>query len=131
MFFFRNICNEVTLNLFSFNSARFVPLLESAEPNCLCVVVGTKADLLSTQPRLVARDDALRLAQELNPRNTQQLACFETSSVDGQNVNHVFEYIFKTSIGSREPVQQQSHSSSVVNLTDSNANTHKRKQCCG
>ena len=84
-----------------FCSSRFVPLLSSAEENCLCVVVGTKCDLITdTNSERYSRvvGDGLELAKELNKDRHFELdapAFFVTSSLRNENVQDVFEFIFK------------------------------------
>lgn len=77
---------------------RFIPLLREAEPDCLCVVVGTKADLVtSPSSKRVSMEHAYHFTKELNPqRNLEKVPYFETSSLTGQNVESVFQYIFET-----------------------------------
>lgn len=101
----------------SFHSIRaiFAPLLVSALPNCTCVVVGTKLDLVQpfnlhpdvlpsniskqvneTKIRTIEREDGLLLAKQLNPHLSDQIdrLYIETSSLTGENVDIVFENLF-------------------------------------
>ena len=75
--------------------ARFTPLLEAAEDNCLVIVVGTKLDLVSDSNRAVPPQDAKILARDLNKQPLSELPYFETSSLSGHNVDRVFQYIFQ------------------------------------
>ena len=77
----------------SFSRARFLPLLDAAEEDCLLVVVGTKTDLLSESNRAVDMQEALVFSKEINKRKLNEIPYFETSSKTGHNVNRVFEYI--------------------------------------
>lgn len=74
--------------------AVFVPLLVSAQDECYCVVVGTKKDLLPSSGRSVTEEDGIRLAEEVNKTHPSQPPYFETSSLTGENVDEVFEYLF-------------------------------------
>ena len=76
--------------------ARFLPLLQAAEPDCLVVVIGMKQDLLTTDNRAVEQKEALILAKEANSRKLDKIPYYEASSVSGHNVDNVFEYIFQT-----------------------------------
>ena len=81
---------------------RHLQLLEYAEPKCLIVVVGTKADLVTNRTRQVARTVGETLALEQNekkgrPRNSFSVdPFFETSAKTGENVEKVFEFILQT-----------------------------------
>lgn len=81
---------------------RHLQLLEYAEPRCLMVVVGTKADLVTNRTRQVARTVGETLALEQNekkgrPRNSFSVnPFFETSAKTGENVEKVFEFILQT-----------------------------------
>ena len=101
----------------------FVPLLQAALDNCVVVVVGTKLDLVATGNRAVERADAVALAQELNAASTgKHEPYFETSSLTGDNVQAVFEYIFNNCL----PQAGGDHSHSTVDLTNS---PPKQKSC--
>lgn len=80
----------------SFHSLRavFVPLLVSAQDECYCVVVGTKKDLIPSLGRSVNEEDGIRLAEEVNKTHPSQAPYFETSSLTGENIDEVFEYLF-------------------------------------
>jgi len=81
--------------LFEFNHrAVFVPLLVSAQDECCCVVVGTKKDLIASKGRSVTEEDGIRLAEEVNKTHPTQPPYFETSSLTGENIDEVFEYLF-------------------------------------
>ncbi|KAL5014663.1 hypothetical protein ScPMuIL_008933 [Solemya velum] len=79
--------------------ARFLPLLDSADPDCVKIVVGTKMDLLTGDSREVTPEEAKRFAREINstvdPSKFTRDPYFETSSLTGYNVNEVFEFIFQ------------------------------------
>ncbi|XP_014668560.1 PREDICTED: ras-related protein Rab-20-like isoform X2 [Priapulus caudatus] len=67
---------------------RFLPLVNShTEENCLIVIVGCK----------VHRETAIALARELNPtwKPEKPPPYYETSSITGENVNALFEFIFE------------------------------------
>ena len=115
-----------------------MPLLESAEPNCLCVVVATKSDLLSETPERVPMELGVRFAKSLNRnRDLSELPYFETSSMTGQNVEHAFEFIFQTVLPQAKQKQEQvtatTRSKSTVDLnstgnTPQGQNVHSK--CC-
>ena len=88
----------MTLNhfvLFCF-SHRFIALLQSAEVDCVKVVVGCKSDKLTEgTKRCISMDEARKLATDLN-NNVKDLTVvpyFETSSLNGSNIEAVFEFI--------------------------------------
>ena len=68
--------------------------------------MGTKVDLLTQTERKVSQQDGLLLAKQINSSRPQELPYFETSSLTGQNVNRVFEYIFDTLLPLREGEQR-------------------------
>lgn len=105
----------------------FVPLLECALDNCLNVVIGTKLDLIANKGRAVEAADGIRLAQELNPGKDYQ-AYFETSSLTGDSVNEVFDFIFKTCFADGKRISEQKASESTIRL-DSHEKPRK-SSCC-
>ena len=120
-----------------FCRARFLPLLQSAEEDCLLVVVGTKLDLLNAvKSRPIPRQDAILLATEINSGNLGSVPYFETSSITGQNVNKVFEYILNHCLplddtGENDVRKPAMKSSSVIDLEKSSIpQTRDRKACC-
>ena len=69
-------------------------LLQTAEPGCLKVVVGCKSDSCNDK-RAIQLEECQKLALELNPGHSD-MSCmpyFETSSLNGTNVERVFEFI--------------------------------------
>ncbi|KAI0232036.1 Ras-related protein Rab-7b [Lamellibrachia satsuma] len=109
--------------------ARFKTLLQDANKDCLVVVVGTKLDLLSSQAREVSQDDALVLARELNTGSLKQLPYFETSSLTGQNIVKVFEYIFTEKL-SQQTLEDQSVRHSTVDLRSGRGSSTSSKCGC-
>lgn len=81
---------------------RHLHLLESAEPNCLVVITGTKKDLIASSKRAVSEEAGLELAKQQNKskdrplESLSQIPFFETSAKTGENVDNVFNFIFKT-----------------------------------
>jgi Ras family len=111
--------------------ALFVPLLQCALDSCLNIVVGTKLDLVASKGRAVEAADGLKLARELNP-GTDCQSYFETSSLTGDNVNEVFEFIFKTCLmkadKDNEKIQQQQTGGSTIKLH--NPVESNKSSCC-
>ena len=95
--------------------ARFLPLLHCVEDNCLKVVVATKIDLLSEHERKVKPEEGMLFAKELNKDHTSEVPFFETSSVTGQNVVRVFDYIFRVCLDDSR-MQSKRRNPSVVDL---------------
>lgn len=82
----------------SFHALRavFIPLLSAANEDCCNVVVGTKKDLVASQGRsAITIEDGFTLAQEVNKTHPDRPPYFETSSLTGDNVEEMFEYLFK------------------------------------
>lgn len=76
--------------------AVFIPLLSAANEDCCNVVVGTKKDLVASQGRsAITIEDGFTLAQEVNKTHPDRPPYFETSSLTGDNVEEMFEYLFK------------------------------------
>jgi len=113
----------------SFHSLRaiFVPLLESALPDCIKIVIGTKADLLSSTQRAVSVEDGEILSREINSADlsTERLY-FETSSLSGQNVDQVFEAIFNLCL----PIMSRAEGSSSKEIDLANDKTQQTKSNC-
>lgn len=103
---------------------RHLQLLEYTEPRCLFVVVGTKADLVTSKTRQVARTVGEKLALEQNekkgrPKNSFSVdPFFETSAKTGQNVEKVFEFILQTCLplDDSETASKSIRKTSVVDL---------------
>ncbi|KAM7292844.1 putative RAB-20 [Ixodes scapularis] len=73
---------------------RYVELLHMVDDFALKVVVGTKTDLLKDCKRQVSSAEAEMFARNLNHTAAKDKApYFETSSVTGNNIETVFEYI--------------------------------------
>ena len=113
-----------------FCRARFKTLLQDADKDCLVVVVATKVDLLPSHARAVSQDDALILTRELNSAPLEQLPYFETSSLNGQNVVKVFEYIFNQKL-SHQNLEEQNRTvrSSTVDLRSSSRSSSSKCRC--
>ena len=87
-----------------------------------------------SKPR-VPQHEALVLAQEVNKRTLPQVPYFETSSVTGQNVNTVFEFIFQTLLpegGSGDQPYQRARDPDVVDLHGQNLppEGERARGCC-
>ncbi|XP_013384995.1 ras-related protein Rab-20 [Lingula anatina] len=112
---------------------RFVPLLEAAEKDCLHVVVATKADLVSPSTRAVSSQQVLAFAREINqhlpPKDDKPvIPYFETSSLSGQNVKRLFEYIFEHCLPEGE--ERKKRTSSSVDLDLENVSSAENKKSC-
>ena len=108
------------------NRAIFAPLLPATLDGCLNVVIGTKLDLAASQGRAVDSADGRTLAAELNATKGCQ-PYFETSSLTGENVEEVFEFIFKTCLPQNDSEKPNSLGSSV--RLDGHAEKTK-SSCC-
>lgn len=124
-------CAQI-LTLLPFYRARFLPLLDSADPDCVKIVVGTKMDLLTGDSREVTPEEAKRFAREINSTvDPSKFTCdpyFETSSLTGYNVNEVFEFIFQLCLPMSGDTKKK-RPGSVVDLESSHTATGK-KNCC-
>lgn len=110
--------------------ARFKTLLRDANEDCLVVVVATKLDLLPSRAREVSQDDALILTRELNSGSLEQLPYFETSSLNGQNVVKVFEYIFTQKLSHLTTEEQNRNARrSTVDLRSSSGSSSSSRKC--
>lgn len=118
--------------------SRFVPLVDSAtEDNCFKVVVGTKMDMLEPGKRKITVDEARQYSREINQNlNFSKLnhdPYFETSSLEGINIDDVFEYIFQycLPLSDVEKIKMRNRNLGTINLTESTAMTpEKRGKCC-
>ena len=137
-----------------FYSTHFLSLLESAEPDCLNVVVGTKLDLLSADNRhsqttateqksadnqttktRVPVERGIAFAREMNKNRhfETDVPYFETSSLATINVDEVFEYIFKTLLPLGPGVDvRKTRSGSLLDLNDAKTKEQPqpKKKCC-
>lgn len=113
---------------------RHIPLLESAEKNCFCVIVGTKLDLVNDSTREISAEIGRSLAQHQNKDkglDLKSIPYFETSSKSGKNVDEVFSLILNTCLPLDEPVKAKTASVGVVNLAKSReTSTCAKKKCC-
>ena len=113
---------------------RFLQLTQTAEDNCLYVVVGTKIDLVKSTSREVNTQDGLRLAQEVNAKlNLKEIPYYETSSITGQNVNRVFEYILNNLLPLDGTAKHKRSASGVVELEKGKkqaAQAEAKSGCC-
>lgn len=118
--------------------SRFVPLVDSAtEDHCFKVVVGTKMDMLEPGKRKITVDEARQYSREINQNlNFSKLnhdPYFETSSLEGINIDDVFEYIFQycLPLSDVEKIKMRNRNLGTINLTESTAMTpEKRGKCC-
>ncbi|XP_048780159.1 ras-related protein Rab-20-like [Ostrea edulis] len=87
------------VNTFESLWARFIPLLDAANEDCIKVVVGMKLDALGEDQREVTTQEGKKFAREINEKidisKLPNEPYFETSSKTGHNVTEVFEYIFQ------------------------------------
>jgi hypothetical protein len=127
---------QLNNNLFSFRS-RFVPLVDSAtEDHCFKVVVGTKMDMLEPGKRKVTVDEARRYSREINQNlNFSKLnhdPYFETSSLEGINIDDVFEYIFQycLPLSDVEKIKMRNRNLGTINLTESTHDNLKTMIFC-
>lgn len=113
--------------------ARFLPLLETANEDCLKVVVGMKMDLMTPESRDITLEEGKKLARELNENiDISKLPSdpyFETSSLNGQHVNEVFEFIFQHCLPLTEAQRKAAYNrnSGTVELTQKETT---KKGCC-
>jgi len=118
----------------SFHALRalFVPLLESALPDCVKVVIGTKCDLLTTTPRAITVEDGHTLAREINGPDMAHRdgLYFETSSLSGLNVEEVFESIFNLCVPKMKHTEQGMNSGTEINLTKTTQEQTKSSCAC-
>ena len=114
---------------------RHIPLLQTAEENCLRIVVGTKLDLVNDTTRQVSRDMGKALAKNQNKGRFDEanvVPYFETSSKTGENVEEVFSFILNTCLPLEDECMkkiERKHSGACVNLHEPNNCPEKRK-CC-
>jgi len=116
----------------SFHALRaiFLPLLDSALPACVKVVIGTKLDLLPTFGRAVSVLDGQNLATEINePSSTIPPLYFETSSLTGLNVDEVFETLFSQCLPVMQNLNQDCVSGTNINLISSSLIQKPKSSC--
>ena len=108
---------------------RHIPLLQSADENCLCVVVGTKLDLVNDTTRQVSTDVGKALAKSQNKGRVDQessvVPYFETSSKTGKNVEDVFSFILNTCL----PLGDDCGEKMGRKLSGGCVDLHKPKNC--
>ena len=119
---------------------RQLQLLEGAEPNCLVVVVGTKADLVTKDTREIPLAVGEKLALEQNekkgrPTNSFKVnPFFETSAKTGKNVEKVFDFILNTCLplNDEETAMKSIRKSSGLDLErrSSKPENQDSKKCC-
>ena len=122
-----------------------MPLLSSAEEGCLCVVVGTKLDLVedkTNESHSRSIRSGLQLARELNKDRHFELDSppfLTTSSLRNENVKDVFEFIFKTLLpapaggDTKEMNKKGDLARNCVDLyeqTPSKASSNRPLKCC-
>ncbi|XP_041361590.1 ras-related protein Rab-20-like [Gigantopelta aegis] len=114
--------------------ARFTPLLESANKDCLVVIVGTKLDLVTPESREILVEEGKKLSMELNEHiDTSTLSrppYFETSSLNGHNVKDVFEFVFQHCLPLSDSQRKNQHVSNTVDLYESTKTNSSKKKCC-
>ncbi|XP_033640697.1 ras-related protein Rab-20-like isoform X1 [Asterias rubens] len=85
---------------FELLSERYLPLLDAAKEDCLLCITGMKLDIIDDKTREVDRCHAEKFAMQLNANRFKEddtkKPYFETSSLTGENVDEVFDFIFST-----------------------------------
>ncbi|XP_028394314.1 ras-related protein Rab-20-like isoform X2 [Dendronephthya gigantea] len=115
---------------------RHIPLLQSAEEDCLCVVVGTKLDLVNDTTRQISTDIGKALAKTQNKERLDKLNVvpyFETSSKTGKNVENVFDFILNTCLPLDGDCEEKGgRTMSSGDCVDLNApkHCHQKRKCC-
>ncbi|XP_038051572.1 ras-related protein Rab-20-like [Patiria miniata] len=136
-----DLCNQRSFDLLS---ERYLPLLDAAKEDCLLCVTGMKLDLVKDKAR-VDRHQAEKFAMQVNGARYKDATesevrkpYFETSSLTGENVDKVFEFIFSTllPLGEDGSIQhkasQQSRGVVHVDADDQLGNTQsgRSRSCC-
>ena len=117
-------------------SDTFVNFLEDAHPNCLCVVVGMKSDLLTDReaavPASVARELSvnLNLKSGSNQKSTPSSPVFFTTSAKtGENVENVFEFI-QSFLFAKHFSQANSPANKIIHLESTSDSAPAPKESC-
>ena len=114
---------------------RHIPLLQTADENCLRIVVGTKMDLVNDTNRQVSKEMGKALAKNQNKGRideTNVVPYFETSSKTGENVEAVFSFILNTCLPLESDCSEKTarkHSGDCVNLHGPK-NSPEKQKCC-
>ncbi|XP_064597019.1 ras-related protein Rab-20-like [Liolophura sinensis] len=112
--------------------ARFTPLLEAADEKCVRVVVGTKLDLVKPGSREITLEEGEHFASEINehiPKDRlKHIPYFETSSVTGESVEKMFEFILDYCLPLTEEMKL-SMEGNTIHLKDSKTDTVKKNGC--
>ena len=124
-------CPEYNMNvhrysLYYLSRSRFIPLLTTANDAALVVVVGTKVDLLTSEShmRQVSQNQGHELCREVNAGRTfKNIPYFETSSLTGDNVDRVFDYILSECL----PLEGDGRSSAAVRRSNSTVDLERPK----
>ena len=119
-------------------SSTFVKFLADAHPECLCVVVGMKTDLLAGKESDVSVSEARDLAVKLNMNKptsrkskTSNPAFFTTSAKTGENVENVFALIQTILISEFLPTQPPpTNTNKSIRLDSTRAPAADKKTCC-
>ncbi|XP_010618293.1 ras-related protein Rab-20, partial [Fukomys damarensis] len=125
---------------------RFLGLTDSANEDCLFIIVGNKVDLTDeageaggarTVPKQVLREDAValykkilryRMLDERDVPAAEQM-CFETSAKTGHNVDLLFETVFDMVVPMVEG-QKVEEPVGTVDITSHKPPTRTRPGCC-
>ncbi|XP_022106242.1 ras-related protein Rab-20-like [Acanthaster planci] len=129
---------------FDLLSERYLPLLDAAKEDCLLCLTGMKLDLTNDKAR-VDRQQAEKFAVQVNEPRYRDAAeaglpkpYFETSSLTGENVDKVFEFIFSTLLpvtkdGTSIQRKASQQSRGIVHVEaddDQSPQMSKSKSCC-
>lgn len=97
------------------------------------VIVGARLDLVESKGRKVSKTDAQRLSRALNP-DIEEVQCFETSSLTGEGITEMFEYVFKTYLGMQSSLyrrgQEDNDDNNIVVLTRQQQGQNRFQACC-
>ena len=114
---------------------RYTSLLETAAENCSIVLTGTKKDLVTDSNREITAEAGIVKAKELSDRwNSKEhpsgrTPFFETSSLTGENVQQLFEYIFETLTHTVDRKECDSKETVDISKDKMNSNSTSKSKC--
>ena len=85
---------------------------------------------MEKKTRYVTQEDTFSLASELNSQQLDSIPYFETSSISGQNVDRVFDFILNHCLPLDNAQGSSKRSSSVVDLSNSKNTPSAKSGCC-